>query len=86
MSYANSVPTYDNTVLCKIFVHCRKLTKNKIRQTDRHPFNDFFSRTTWVTRHQKSETNLDFNEAQDDWVTVASAGPYASHLHPAPYR
>jgi len=26
-------------------------------------------------------TNLDFNEARDDRVAVASAGPYANHLH-----
>jgi len=26
-------------------------------------------------------TNLDFNEARDDGVAVASAGPYANHLH-----
>jgi len=27
--------------------------------------------------------NLDFNEARDDRVAVASAGPYTSHLHVA---
>jgi len=27
---------------------------------------------------------LDFNEARDDGVAVASAGSYASHLHLAP--
>jgi len=37
------------------------------------------SRTTWVSQHQK--TNVDFNEARDDWVAVASAGPHANHLH-----
>jgi len=26
----------------------------------------------------------DFNEARDDGVAVASAGPYANHLHLAP--
>jgi len=36
------------------------------------------SRTTWVSQHQK--TNVDFNEARDDWVAVASAGPHANHL------
>jgi len=29
---------------------------------------------------------LDFNEARDDGVTVASAGRYANHLHLAPDR
>jgi len=28
-----------------------------------------------------SETILDFNEARDDGVAVASAAPYANHLH-----
>jgi len=27
------------------------------------------------------ETILDFNEARDDGVTVALAGPYANHVH-----
>jgi len=26
-----------------------------IEQTDRHPFNGLFSRTTWVSRHQKGK-------------------------------
>jgi len=50
---------------------------------DRHSFNGVFSRTTWVTWHQKGKAFLDFNEA-DDGVAVASAGPYANHLHLAP--
>jgi len=29
-----------------------------------HPFNGLFSRTTWVSRHQKGRTILDFNEAE----------------------
>jgi len=29
---------------------------------------------------------LDFNEARDDGVAVASAGPYANHFHLAPDR
>jgi len=44
-------------------------------QTDKYPFNVLFSRTAWVS------TNLDFNEARDNWVAEASAGPYANHLH-----
>jgi len=27
----------------------------------RHPFDDLFSRTTWVSWHQKGETILDFD-------------------------
>jgi len=47
-------------------------------------FNGLSSRTTWVSWHQKGKTNLDFNEARDDRVAVASAGPYVNHLHLAP--
>jgi len=40
-----------------------------------HPFNDLFSKTTWISQHQKGKlTILNFNEARDDGVTVASAG------------
>jgi len=45
----------------------------------------FFSRTTWVSRHQKGAIP-DFNEARDDKVALASAGPYANQLHLAPDR
>ena len=40
--------------------------------------------TTSVSRHQKGKTILDFDEARDDGVAVASAEPYANHLHLAP--
>jgi len=59
---------------------------SRTAMTDRHPFNGFFSRTTWISRYQKAETILDFNEARDDRVAVASAGPYANYLHFAPDR
>ena len=39
-----------------------------------------------VSRYQKGRTILDFTEARDDGVAVASAGPYANHLHLAPDR
>jgi len=39
-----------------------------------------------MSQHQKGKTKLDFNEARDDGVAVASAGPYANHLHLAPDR
>jgi len=29
----------------------------------------------------EGKTILDFNEARDDGVAVASTGPYANHLH-----
>ena len=32
------------------------------------PFNGLFSRTTWVSRHQKGKNNLDFTGARDsEW-------------------
>jgi len=46
-----------------------------------HPFNGLFSRTSWVSRHQKGTAILDFNAAKHDGVVVASAGPYADHLY-----
>ena len=47
-----------------------------------YPFNGLFSRTAWVSQHQKGRTSLDLNEARDDgfWDAVASAGPYANNL------
>jgi len=50
-----------------------------------HLFNGLFE-ATWVSWHQKGRTILDFTEARDVGVAVASAGPYANHLHPAPDR
>jgi len=34
-----------------------------------------------VSRYQKGRTILAFNEARDDEVAVASAGPYENHFH-----
>ena len=31
-----------------------------------HPFNGFFSRTTWVNLYQKGKTSLDLNEVRND--------------------
>ena len=47
-----------------------------------HTFNGLFSRTTWVSPER--QTILDFTEARGDGVAMASAGPYANHLHFAP--
>jgi len=35
---------------------------------------------------RERQTSLDFIGARDDGVAVASAGPYANHLHLAPDR
>ena len=37
-----------------------------------HPFNDLFSRTTWVSRYQKRKTSLDLNEPRDYGVLGCS--------------
>jgi len=52
------------------------------RYTDRHVFNGLFSMTTWVSWHQRGEIDLDFNEARDDRVAVASAGSYGKSCAP----
>jgi len=44
-------------------------------------FSDLFSRTTWISHYQKGRTILNFNEARDDGVALASAGLYANHLN-----
>jgi len=51
-----------------------------------HPFNGLFSRTAWVSRHQKCKTSLDLIEARGDVFgdAVASAGLYSNNLHRAP--
>jgi len=49
-------------------------------------FNGLFSRTTWVSWHQKRKAFWIFAGARDDGVAVASAGPYANHLHLTPDR
>jgi len=53
-----------------------------------HPFNDLFSRTIWVNRHQKGKHSGFYWSKRwwDDGVAVASAGSYANHLHLAPDR
>jgi len=51
----------------------------------------FFSRTNWVSRHQKGKPfwillEQEMMEWQWHGVAVASVGPYANHLHFAPDR
>ena len=50
------------------------------------PISCLFSMTTLVSRHQTGRTILGFNEARDDGVAVASAGPCVNHLYFAPDR
>jgi len=45
----------------------------------RKTLNCLFSRTTWVSRHEIAQANLDFNESRDG-VAVASVGAHANHF------
>jgi len=49
--------------------------------THTHMFNGLFSRTVWVSRHQKGRPFW-----SKRWVAVASAGPCANHLYHTPDR
>jgi len=49
-----------------------------------HPFNGLFSRTTWVSWHQKGKTTLDVNEARDDGVLGCSDISWAICRQSAP--
>ena len=49
-----------------------------------HPFNGFFSRTTWVSRYQKGKTSLDLNEARDYRVWDGSGISWTICKQPAP--
>ena len=45
-----------------------QVTASQIQTHTHTPFNGPFSRTTWVSRYQKSKTNLDFSKARDsEW-------------------
>jgi len=55
-----------------------------------HPFNDLFSKTTWVSRYQKGKTSLDLNQARDDgvlgcsgvsWTICKQSAPRSRHNH-----
>jgi len=54
--------------------------------TTLHPFNGFFSRTTWVSRYQKGKNQSGFKrgEMMGFSNTVASSGPHANNLQLAP--
>jgi len=67
------------SVLCEYYGNVRKSATFWKMHSDGP-----FSRTTWVSQYQKGRTSLEFNEARDDGVAVASAAPYANRLHFAP--
>jgi len=68
--------------------NCYRSQCNKLHycSSERHPFNGLSSTTIWVSQHQKAYINLDFNEAREYGMAVASAGPYANLLHLTPNR
>jgi len=51
-----------------------------------HPFNSLLLQDSLSRLAAERYTILDDDEARDDWVTVASAGQHANHLHLAPER
>jgi len=51
-----------------------------------HFFNSRFSKTTQVRQQQKGKTFWILMKQRDDEVAVASARPYAIHLHLTPDR
>ena len=53
-----------------------------------HPFNGLFFQDNLGKLAPERQTILDFTGVRDDAVAVALAlsGPYANHLHLAPYR
>ena len=51
-----------------------------------HAFNNLFFQDNVGKPAPERQTILDFTGARDDWVAVASAGPYENHLHLAPDR
>jgi len=53
-----------------------------ITHTRAHPFNDPFSRTTWVGQYQQGKTNLDFTEARDSEWQWHQLGHMRLHLAP----
>jgi len=64
--------------MSKVFIGSLLNSLSSGQDVDKHPFNSLFSRTTWVSRHKKGQTSLDFNETRDDRVAVALAGLYAN--------
>jgi len=67
----------DTSTQRAIYIHeaglsaARHITVLSDIHIDRQPFNGLFHRTTWVSRHQKGYTILDYNEARNDGVAVA---------------
>ena len=69
--YGNSNATWDHTVLPATrgtqpyYGYCWAALNDTHTHTHTHPFNGPLSKTTRLSRYQKSKTNLDFTEARD---------------------
>jgi len=66
-----------------LHIFCRIYEDRPVSTSITNPFNGLFSRTTWVSWHQKGKPFW-ITGARDDGLAVALAGPYANHLHLAP--
>jgi len=68
-SYFSAVPRNEAFITAESLSIC-------VTYFDRHtdPFNGLFSRTAQTIWQQKGKTILDYNEARDDGVAVATAG------------
>jgi len=51
------------------YLIANQVKSHTLHESTLHPFNDIFSRTTWVSQCQKARTILDFN-------TVGSYRPW----------
>jgi len=50
-----------------------------------HPFNGLFTRTTWVSWHQKGKISMDLNDARDDGVLGCSGISWTICKQSAPH-
>jgi len=66
--FSLSMPTIMSNLLKSSLVIYHHHNAAITTTTTLHPFNDRFSRTTWVSQYQKGKTSVDLNEARDDGV------------------
>jgi len=73
-------------VLCRGSYCVGHVSQTLVLLSTLRPFNGLFSRTTCVSQHQEGKPFWILLEQEIYGVVVASAGPYANHLHVAPDR
>jgi len=69
-----------------VVVLCSSRVRGSWRQSTSLLLHPFFQDNQGKPAPERYRTVLDFNEARDDRVAVALAGPYANHLHLSPGR